>query len=230
MCERYALTSSREALTALLGAVSATDFRPCYNISPGQTMQAAFFENGRRLISSARFGIASVQVGDDRRASLVFNARAETAAQRPALRSALQARRCIVPADAWYEWRALDRFRQPYMIRRADRAPMMFAALWEPDGAAARAVAILTTAASEDVAGVHDRMPAVLTSDHWDAWLDVRVDGASLAMRCLSPEPAGTFETQAVSALVNQVGNDGPEVQAPAPERAPAEHSQPREI
>lgn len=234
MCERYALTSSREALAALLGAVAATDFPPRYNISPGHTVQAAFAEHARRLLAPVRFGFAPIQTGEDRHAPLAFNVRAETAAQRPAFRPALQATRCLVPADAWYAWRAIGRFRQPYMARRVDRATMMFAGLWQnygrPDGSTARAVAILTTAAGEDTAHIHDRMPAVLTPDHWEAWLDPRVDGASLAMRCLAPAPPGTFETLAIAALINQIGNDGPEVQERAPERTTHEPSQPRPV
>lgn len=234
MCGRYALTSSREALAALMRAVSATDFAPRYNISPGQTVQAVSIENGRRLILGHRWGLAPTFATEGKSAPLIINARAETAGQRPTFRSALQNRRCLVPADAWYEWKAIGRFKQPYLIRRADRGPIMFAGLWESaattDRPNARALAIMTVAAGEDAAPIHDRMPAVVAPDYWDAWLDVRVDGVSLAMRCLEPAPAGTYETVPISALVNQAGHDGPEVQEPAPEPSHVEAGQPRLI
>lgn len=233
MCGRYALTTPRERLATLLSAVAASDFAPRYNISPGQTVQAVASENGRRLVQPYRWGFSSPVAQAGRAAPLLFNARAETAAQKPTFRPSLQRRRCIAPADGWYEWKAIGRFKQPYLVRRIDREPAMFAALWEswegPDGARGRALAILTVAAGDDTAGIHDRMPAVLSPDHWDAWLDVRVDGTSLALRCLAPAPAGTFETIAIGARVNQSANDGPEVQEPAPE-PPEEGAQPRLI
>lgn len=235
MCGRYALTSSREDLAALLGAVAAHEFGPRYNISPSQSAPAVAAEKGRRLLAPYRFGFTPAFAAEERSAPLVINARAETAGQRPAFRSALQHRRCLVPADAWYEWKSIGRFKQPYLIRRVDRAPVMFAALWEswakPDGSTARAFVLMTVAAGADLAPIHERMPAVLAEDHWDAWLDTRVDGFSLAMRCLDPEPAGAFETIPVGALINQPSNDGPGVQEPAPERvATEEPTQPRLI
>jgi putative SOS response-associated peptidase YedK len=233
MCGRYALTTSREALAALMRAVAATEFPPRYNISPGQTVQAVAVENGRRLLLSYRWGLTPSFATNEKSSPLVFNARAETASQRPAFRSALQARRCLVPADAWYEWQALGRFKQPYLIRRTDRSPMMFAGLWESTPAgdrAARSLAILTVSANEDVSAIHDRMPAVLAPEYWDAWLDVRVDGGSLAMRCLEPAREGAYETSPIGALINQTGNDVPEVQEPAPGRGETETGQPRLI
>lgn len=232
MCGRYALTVPRERLATLLGAVAASEFDPRYNISPGQTVQAVASENGRRLLQPYRWGFSTPYATEDRSAPLLFNARAETAAQKPAFRTALQMRRCVAPADAWYEWRTIGRFKQPYLVRRVDREPVMFASLWEsweePDGARRRALTILTVAAGEDVAHIHDRMPAVLTPDHIDAWLDMRVEGTSLALRCLKPAPAGMFEAIAIGARINQLGNDGPEVQEPAPERPVEEGAQPR--
>lgn len=234
MCGRYALTSPRASVESLTDAVSAADFPPRYNISPSQMVKAVAEANGRREISDYRFGLTPGFANEAGAPQLVINARAETAAQRPAFSSSLQQRRCLVPADAWYEWRTIGRFKQPYMIRRADRELVTFAGLWEtavlPDGEEIRSLVIITTAAGEDVAGIHDRMPAVVAPEHRGAWLDVRVDGASLAMRCLDPAPAGTFETTAIGALINRPSNDGPEVQQPAPERGSDEPAQPRLI
>lgn len=234
MCGRFALTSPRAAVEALTGAVSAADFPPRYNISPSQMVKAVAEEDGGRKISDFRFGLTPGFATEAGSPQLIINARAETAAQRPTFRSALQLRRCLVPADAWYEWKTLGRFKQPYLIRRADRALVTFAGLWETatlaDGREIRALAIVTVGAGEDLAAVHERMPAVVAPEHRDAWLDVRVDGASLAMRCLDPAPGGTFETVAIGALINRPSNDGPEVQLPAPERGSDEPAQPRLI
>jgi putative SOS response-associated peptidase YedK len=220
MCGRYAQTASREALTALLGAIAADEFPPRFNISPTQNVPVVLIESGRRLLALHRWGLVPAFAADPRAVPLMFNARAETLAQKPAFRTALQRRRCLVPADGWYEWRTISRFKQPYLVRRPDRAPFMFAGLWESwkgsDGTELRSVAIVTVTASPDLALVHDRMPAVLPQESWEAWLDVRVDGRSLALRGLHPSPVGTFEAVAVNARVNQAANDGPEVQEPA--------------
>lgn len=235
MCGRYAQTTSRGSLEALLRASADADFPARYNIAPTQMIPVALVEDGVRRISLHRWGLVPEFAPDVASGPLMFNARAETLAQKPAFRSALQRRRCLVPADGWYEWRAVGRFKQPYLIRRPDRAPVMFAGLWEswtrPNGEALRSVAIVTVTASPDLAVVHDRMPAVLTPEAWEAWLDTRVDGRSLALRGLHPAPVGTFETVTVGARVNQATNDGPEVQEPAPAIAePVADAQPRLI
>lgn len=235
MCGRYAQTAERKVLEALLGAVATADFAPRFNIAPTQMVPVALSEDGERRIALHRWGLVPGFATDDRSMPVMFNARAETLSQKPAFRSALQRRRCLVPADGWYEWRAVGRFKQPYLIRRVDRSPFMFAGLWEswtkPDGAHLRSVTIVTVTASPDLATIHDRMPAVLPPESWDAWLDTRVDGRSLALRGLHPAPVGAFESVAVGARVNQASNDGPEVQEPAPvQTEPPELAQPRLI
>lgn len=233
MCGRFALTSPKAAVEALTGALSAADFMPRYNISPSQMVKAVAEVAERRTISDYRFGLTPGFAVESGSPQLIINARAETAAQRPSFSSSLQRRRCLVPADAWYEWKALGRFKQPYMIRRHDRNLMTFAGLWEtsiqPDGSEIRALTIMTIASGKDVEDIHERMPAVLAPEYRAAWLDTRVDGASLAMRCLDPAAAGTYETIAIGSLINRPANDGPEVQLPAPDR-PQEPSQPRLI
>lgn len=235
MCGRYAQTSSRAALATLLGAIAPDDFRPRFNISPTQVVPVAMMENGTRRIVMQRWGLVPANAADEKSAPLLFNARGETVAQKPTFRSALQKRRCLVPADAWYEWRTIGRFKQPYMIRRTDGDPFMFAGIWEawrrPDGSTLRSFAIVTVAAKGALAEIHERMPAVMAREHWDAWLDTRVDGSSLALRCLEEEPVESFEAVAIAARVNQAGNDGPEVQELASEQEPpAEPAQPRLI
>lgn len=224
MCGRYAQTSSKDALVALFDASPIDDFGPRYNISPGAAVPVILVEDGERRIALQRWGFVPPFATDEKAGPVLFNARGETVAQKPTFRSALLKRRCLVPADGWYEWRTIGRFKQPYLIRRKDRAPFMFAGLsqhWRrPDGSILRSVAIVTVAARDELAAIHERAPAVLPREQWDAWLDTRVDGRSLALRCLDGEPADVFEAIAVGARVNQASNDGPEVQEPAPEPA----------
>jgi len=236
MCGRYAQTTSREALAVLLDAIPTVEFAPRYNISPTQLCPVVVMEEGERRLALQRWGLIPPFAPDEKATPPMFNARAETMAQKPVFRAALQKRRCLVPADGWYEWRAAGRFKQPFLIRRSDRRPIMFAGVWEtwrrPDGSALRSFAIATVQAGRDLSEIHERMPAVLEPEHWDAWLDARVDGGSLALRCLKSAPEGRFEAIAVSARVNQAGNDGPEVQEPLREldRLEPEPLQPRLI
>lgn len=230
MCERYALTSSRETLAGLLEAAASDGFEPRYNISPGQTVPAVAMADDRKTLSAYRWGFSRPQ-GEEGRNPLVFRGRAETVANKAGLSGALQGRRCLAPADAWYVWKAVGRFRQPYMIRRIDRATMLFAAVWEERRDAAdapfRSLAILTIPGGADFAEVDDRMPAVVEADAWDAWLDPRVDGASLAARRLKAPAAGVYEAVAIGALINQPGVEGPEVQQASQPR-PAANVRPR--
>jgi putative SOS response-associated peptidase YedK len=231
MCGRYAQTTSQAALSALLGASATADFTPRYNISPTQTAPVVLSEGGERRLDLFRWGMVPSFAADEKALPLMFNARAETLAQKPSFRAALQRRRCLAPADGWYEWKALGRFKQPYLIRRVDRAPFMFAALWDvwrrPDGSTMRSFTIVTVSANPELAPIHDRMPAVLPPEAWEAWLDTRVDGRSLALRGLHPTPIGAFVATPVSARINQAANDGPEVQEPAPDLPTSQRDEP---
>jgi putative SOS response-associated peptidase YedK len=156
--------------------------------------------------------------------------RAETAASSGMFRDALARRRCLVPADAFYEWRVMPDGKQPFAIARRDGAPMAFAGLWEgwrsPDGSTMRTFAILTTAANATMWVLHDRIPVVLEEQHWPAWLGEVEDDALALMR-----PAGddVLRLWPVSRAVNSIRNNGGELldriddpEAPPPSDAPA--------
>lgn len=235
MCGRFAQTSGRKAIEALVGSMEGDDLPSRYNIAPTQPVAVVLAEGGVRKLAAHRWGLVPSFAADERSLPVMFNARAETLAQKAVFRSALQRRRCLVPADGWYEWKSVGRFKQPYLIRRPDRRPFLFAGLWEswtrPDGSELRSVAIVTVTASPDLAGIHERMPAALPEEMFEAWLDTRVDGRSLALRGLHPAPVGAFEAVAVGARVNQASNDDPEVQRPVyPPKEPLELAQPRLI
>ncbi len=147
-----------------------------------------------------------------------INARAESLLDRPAFADALVRRRCLVPVDGFYEWERLGgRARQPWFLAPADGRPLALAGLWDrwvaPDGDALVSVAIVTVAANADVARLHDRMPAVLEEDEWDAWLD-SAGGSDVGglLDLLTSADDGFLQLTPVSTRVNSVANDGPDL------------------
>jgi putative SOS response-associated peptidase YedK len=160
----------------------------------------------------------------------MINARAEGIEQRPAYRSAIARRRCIVPADAFYEWQrrqgpdGRSAGKLPYAIVRRDAKPMAFGAIWEvwrardePEGTPLRTCALVTTAANSIMAPIHDRMPLVLAPDDWSAWLDPATAMAEVEA-LMVPAPSDWFLAYPVSSRVNSVANDGPELLEPLPD------------
>jgi putative SOS response-associated peptidase YedK len=148
-----------------------------------------------------------------------INARSETVATSGMFRGALAARRCLVPADAFYEWRATADGKRPYAIARADGAPLAFAGLWEgwraADGETLRSFTILTTNANADLAALHTRMPVILEPDAWAVWLG-EAEGTPAAL--LRPAEDGVVRFWPVSTMVNNVRNNGVGLLQPVPE------------
>ncbi|HET8647235.1 MAG TPA: SOS response-associated peptidase, partial [Vicinamibacteria bacterium] len=154
---------------------------------------------------------------------LLINARAETVASRPAFRDAFASRRCLVPADGFFEWKRLGSTRQPYRICRPDRRPFAFAGLWQPaedgPGETCGTCAILTTVPNELVRGIHDRMPVILAPRQFDLWLAPGSPRSALT-ELLRPAPEGELTAYPVSPRVNRTANDDPSCLEPAPEIA----------
>ncbi len=187
----------------------ALNLRPRYNVAPGQDVAAVrTAEDGRRL-SMLRWGLIPFWSREPNIGYRMINARAETAAGKPAFRAAYRARRCLIPADGFYEWQRKGKVRQPFYFGLNDGGPMAFAGLWErwtvPDeiklprslsdrapGDAVESCTILTTSANETLAPVHHRMPVILPPDAFDPWLA----GQPVA---LDPYPAEAMALQPVS-------------------------------
>jgi putative SOS response-associated peptidase YedK len=152
----------------------------------------------------------------------MINARAETAAQKPAFRDAFRARRCIVPVSGFYEWADRGGFRQPYWIGPRDGAPWGVASLWErwrrPDGSWLESCSLLTTASNPEVATLHDRMPAILAPSAYAAWLDPAAHDAAALTALLRPLEDGALAVHPVSTRVNRVEFDDPDCARPVPE------------
>jgi putative SOS response-associated peptidase YedK len=220
MCGRYLLTSPVDLLRQLFRFMERPNLGPRYNIAPTQEVPIVRLsrEGDRRELLQARWGLVPYWAKDAKIGNRLINARAEAIERTPAFREAYQRRRCLVPADGFYEWRKAGKERQPLLIRRRDQAPFAFAGLWErwqqPDGQILRSCTIVTCPPNALVAEVHDRMPVILaTADH-DRWLDPsQGDGKAL----LRPCPAEWLEALAVSPRVNSPANDDPACLAPPP-------------
>ena len=158
---------------------------------------------------------------DSRMSTRRINARAETVHTKPSFGDAFHSRRCLLPANGWFEWQRTGYGKQPYLLALADGSPLSFAAQWErwsKDGESLESFAIITTAASPALADIHDRQPAIIDSDRFDDWLDPT--SSVTWLRELVREPrAGLYQGRAVSTRVNSVRNDDPEVLVPMSER-----------
>ena len=229
MCGRYASTLPPEAMRALFRYLEQPNFPARYNIAPTQPIAIVRMAEGKRQFALVRWGLIPAWVKDPRAFSLLINARGESVNEKPAFRSAMKYRRCLVPADGFYEWKREGEKKRPYFVRRRDGAPIAFAGLWEnwmgPNGEEVETAAIVTTTASRSIAHIHDRMPVIVPPEAFDFWLDPKVD-AQTAAAVLTPAPDATIEAYEVSSAVNRTANDSavlmeplrePEVEEPAP-------------
>lgn len=205
---------------------------PSHNVAPTDDIAIITAEpDGFRRLRTVRWGLVPPWADDVRVGARLINARAETVAVKGAFAPALRARRCIVPMDGFYEWRArLGAAKQPVYITRRDGQPMAVAGLWErwhdpagdPAAPALLSATIVTTAANDEVAPAHDRMPAMLDEEDWDRWLAGGADDddeVAALVGLLAPAPEGLLEVRPVSSAVNRVANDGPSlIDAAAPE------------
>lgn len=222
MCSRYSMTSPHEAVRAYFGYRNDEPFPPRYNIAPSQPVVIIRMANdGGREMVLVRWGLIPPWVKDPRQFKLLINARAESAADKPSFRGALRHKRCLVPADGFYEWTGPAGHKMPHLIRARADGPIAFAGLFEhwggADGSEIETMAILTVAANATVAAVHDRMPAILAPKDFDDWLDCRRVGAEEALSLLKPAPADLLELVQVSTAVNNPRNEGPSLHDPVP-------------
>ena len=216
MCGRFASQLPPELLRrifAVLGEIPNTP--PSWNVAPTQDAPVVrrHPQTGERRLSALRWGLVPHFTKDLKTCKRPINARAETMASAGMFRSVLAERRCLVPADAFYEWQAVPNGKQPYAIARTDTAPLAFAGMWEswrdPAGELLRTFTIATTTANPDMLRLHNRMPVVLEPADWPVWLGEQ-DGDYAAL--LRPAPAGTMRLWPVSRAVNNVRNNGPDL------------------
>ena len=227
MCGRFAQPRSSEELARIFHARPAADVPgDRFNVAPTDEVAAVVEHHGERTVDAFRWGLVPFFAKSAKDGARLINARAETAETAPAFRSAFARHRCIIPADAFYEWRRerdpdTGRVTRslPFAVRRSDGEPLAFAGLWSiwrnPETAARLyTCSILTTEPNELVARLHNRMPVVLDGADWDTWLGETTPLTKLRS-LLRPAPAAWLDAYAVSPAVNNVRNEGAELLAP---------------
>jgi putative SOS response-associated peptidase YedK len=232
MCGRFVITSPPEAVRQVFGYVEQPNFPPRFNVAPTQPIPVVIIENGVRHFRLMRWGLLPAWVKDPRDFALLINARAETVVQRPAFKNAIRRRRCLVPADGYYEWQASGQRRRPYFIHRREAGPIGLAALAEtwigPNGEELDTVAIITAPASPELAGLHHRVPVTIAPEDFERWLDCSADDAEMVMALLRGPDEGEFVWHEVSTRVNHVTNDDAQLVLPiAAEEREAEAATP---
>ena len=245
MCGRYANGRTATELSETFSAEpdeAARSLQPDFNVAPTDPVAAVLTrrprdEDGgrgepRRRLTVLRWGLVPSWAKDRRIAARLINARLETVADKPAFRKAFAARRCLLPADGYYEWTSPEPGRkgpkQPWLLRPGDGSVLALAGLYEvwrdpADGAAPLlwTATVITTEAVDEAGRVHDRMPMLVEPEAWSAWLDPDLADEEVLRGLLQPAAPGRLEVVAVSTAVNDVRADGPELVRPLPAHDP---------
>jgi len=223
MCGRYRLSRRKQVVEEYFEAASGEEeWAPRYNIAPTQSVPVIRGNPPKpvRELSLIRWGLIPSWGKDSSAAAGMINARSETAATKPAFRDALKSRRCLVPADGFYEWQRAGKSKQPYCFEVDDGQLFALAGIWDcwkdASGNAVETCSILTTTPNALTATVHDRMPVILDPDGYDLWLDPGMKDVSVASELLKPYNARLMRCYPISARINHVANDDEECSAPA--------------
>jgi len=216
MCGRYTLVTPVETLAEEFGLSGPLpDMRTSYNVAPTQEVAAVVAGDGEgRRLEMLRWGLIPSWADDPGIGSRMINARSESVAEKPSFRRAFKDRRCLIPADGFYEWQKTNGGKQPYYIRMKDGHPFAFAGLWESwdrdEEGEIRSCTILTTAANDLVGEVHNRMPVILSPEYYELWLEPAVREPDQLLPLLTPYPVEYMEAYPVNRMVNSPANDGP--------------------
>ena len=218
MCGRFVSASPPDQIARYFDAVDDGEhaLEPNYNVAPTADVYAVLVDGGVRRLETLHWGLVPFWAKSPSAGYKMINARAETVATKNAYRKAFRRKRCIIPADGFYEWQRRPEGRLAYAVRRRDGRPMAFAGLWEvwrnPDkpDEELHSCTVITGEANEKMAAVHDRMPVMLPPSAWDTWLDPQVDDVDLLGKFLVPAPPELIELRPVSTEVNSVRNRGP--------------------
>ncbi|HLJ11685.1 MAG TPA: SOS response-associated peptidase [Planctomycetaceae bacterium] len=222
MCGRYTLRVSPAELADIFSTLRAIEWSARYNIAPTQMVVAIRPAEGAsaRELATLKWGLIPSWADSPKIGSSLINARADTVATKPAFRSAFKKKRCLIPADGFYEWQAIPglKTKQPFLIGVRDVPVFAFAGLWEhwtsPEGTRVESCSIITTEANELMQQVHNRMPVILDPADYDRWLD-RDSQPQDVLPLLKPFPAERMQLVPVSTLVNSARNERPECVQP---------------
>jgi putative SOS response-associated peptidase YedK len=232
MCGRYTITTPPDAMRVLFAFEEQPNFPPRHNIAPTQPVPIVIRDGAKRHFLLVRWGLVP-SWAKEAPPSLLINARAETISEKPSFRGPFRHRRALMPADGFYEWKAPGNAKegkgpkQPWLIRRRDRAPFAMAALWETwataEGSEIDSCAVVTCEANATLSPIHHRMPVILDEKDWDTWLDPATP-LKEAQALLRPAPDDLLDATPVSTRINRVANDDPtlldrETVPPEPEK-----------
>lgn len=233
MCGRYVAKKDPAVLAAEFDALDATDdqFRADYNVAPTKNVVTVVQRHPRdeegnpdpettvRSLRLMRWGLIPAWAKEKSVGAKMINARAESVASKPAFRTSLAKRRCLVPADGWFEWRREGKNKQPFFMTTPDESSLAMAGLWttwrdkaEEDAPPLVSCAVITTDAIGQLTNIHERMPLLLTPDNWAAWLDPDSDDVSKLLTSPPLDLIAALELRPISDKVNSVRNNGPEL------------------
>jgi len=218
MCGRFALAATKQAISEYFGVLVHDDLPPRYNIAPTQQI-VVVAHDGKKLVQWMHWGLIPSWAKDPEIAARTINARAETAAEQPAFREAFRHRRCLIPAEGFYEWKPQARqAKQPYFIHLTESPLMGLAGLWDrwqsPTGEIIESCTVLTTTANDVLRPLHDRMPVILPPEHFDEWLNPSTP-LPLIQSLLRPYPAQAMRAYPVGVQVSKPAHEGPDCIAP---------------
>jgi putative SOS response-associated peptidase YedK len=218
MCGRFVSSSTPEEIASTFGATEvAAALDPNYNVTPSNDVYVVYQNGSARTVDAFWWGLIPSWAKDPSIGNRLINARGETVAEKNAFRSSLQRKRCIVPADGFYEWKKIEgqKKKQPYFISRPDGEPFAFGGLWaewkgefKGHDTVIRSTTIITTTPNEPMSELHHRMPVILPPTAWAEWLDPQV-GAEDVGRLLVPAPAQIITFHPVSTEVNNGRSQG---------------------
>ncbi|MBD2871436.1 SOS response-associated peptidase [Paenibacillus arenilitoris] len=214
MCGRYTITVTLEELMVryMIGETMIPFHRPKYNVAPSQQVLAVVNDGQSNRLGELKWGLVPPWAEDPKIGFQMINARSETAADKPAYGAPLRRKRCLIPADGFYEWKTTARGKQPMRIVLKSRSLFSMAGLFEtwiaPDGAKINSCTILTTTPNALVAPIHDRMPVILKPEDEPLWLDRKVTDIGVLQPLLRPYDASELEAYPVSPAVGSVKND----------------------
>jgi putative SOS response-associated peptidase YedK len=201
MCGRFSLTPKIEHVIEKLNIINSIELAPSYNIAPSQNIAVVRKIDDQLKISTMRWGLIPFWMKELPKSNNLINARSETVASKPSFRSAYKKRRCLIPADGFYEWRKVNDSKQPFYIQLKNKDIFTFAGLWEQwqgDGQTIESCTILTTNANHDMQPIHQRMPVIIDPNQYQDWFD-----NSDPQELLSPYPDGRLLAIPVSTYVN---------------------------
>ncbi len=226
MCGRYSITSPVEALRGLFKFEGPLpNLGPSYNVAPTQAVPIVRLDSGIRRLVFARWGLIPSWAKEVFPKPLI-NARAETVAVKPSFRAAFQRRRCLVPADGYFEWQKKSTGpKQPFNIGLSEGGPFGMAGIWETwlssDGSEIESVAIITCEANAKLAFIHNRMPVIIQPTDYESWLDSQRFGAEQVQALLRPAQGNLLRAYPISRRVNTVSNNDPSLLKPIGEAKP---------